>query len=93
MVVSIVSLVCYCVGYANTPLTYKDGCLFHFVDCKGTKRNANRTPYNKKPTNNLQIVSRFCELECRCFEAETCRFIEAEHDVHVLYGLTYSTFQ
>ena len=47
----------------------------------------------KKPTNNLQIVSRFCELECRCLEAETCHFIEAEHDIHVLYGLAYSTFQ
>ena len=41
----------------------------------------------------MQIVSLFYELKCRCFKSQACRFIEVEHDVHVLHGLTYGTFQ
>ena len=32
-------------------------------------------------------------LKCRFFESETCCLVDAEHEVHILNSLTYSTFK
>ena len=39
------------------------------------------------------LIAFFSPLECRSLQAKTGGFIDAEHDVHVLYGLAYGTLQ
>ena len=46
-----------------------------------------------KYLTNLFFSVLFCCLECRGLESESCGLVDAEHEIHVLDGLTYGTFQ
>ena len=47
----------------------------------------------RRTTNDRMAEGKFCLLKCRSLEVQACFLVNAEHDVHVLHSLTYSSLQ
>ena len=41
----------------------------------------------------VEKIHKLRKLECVCFESESSFLVDAEHQVHILHGLAYGSFE